>query len=102
MKNRREGPSSLIEIDLGDRIATSARITLGEGGEQIYVEEYPQRVEAKVFEIVETHPTIATISNGQAVRDLQLVTLEGTLRQEFGGEERALNELIEFRQSFTA
>jgi len=35
-----------------------------------------------VWEIVETHPTIAAIRNGEAVTDLQLVALEGTLRQE--------------------
>ena len=39
----------------------------------IIKEEYRQRVEAKVLEIVETHPTIAAIRNGEAVTDLQLV-----------------------------
>ncbi len=33
-------------------------------------EEYRQRVEAEVLEIVETHPTIAAIRNGEAVTDL--------------------------------
>jgi len=47
----------------------------------IIKEEYRQRVEAKVLEIFETHPTIAAIRNGEAVTDLQLVALEGTLRQ---------------------
>ena len=47
----------------------------------IIKEEYRQRVEAKVWEIVETHPTIAAIRNGEAVTDLQLVALERTLRQ---------------------
>ena len=47
----------------------------------IIKEEYRQRVEAKVLKIVETHPTIAAIRNGEAVTDLQLVALEGTLRQ---------------------
>jgi hypothetical protein len=47
----------------------------------IIKEEYRQRVEAKVLEIVETHPTIAAIRNGEAVTDLQLVALERTLRQ---------------------
>jgi hypothetical protein len=50
---------TFIEIDLADRIASSGYITLGEGGEQVYVEEYRQRVEAKVLEIVETHSTIS-------------------------------------------
>jgi type I restriction enzyme R subunit len=73
MKNRRERPSSFIEIDLADRMATSGYITLREGGEQVYVEEYRQRVEGKVLEIVDTHPTIEAIRNGEAVTDLQLV-----------------------------
>jgi type I restriction enzyme R subunit len=92
MKNRRQRPSSFVEIDLADRIATSGYITLGEGGEQVYVEEYRQRVEGKVLEIVETHPTIAAIRNGEAVTDLQLVALERTLRQELGGGNVQLSE----------
>jgi type I restriction enzyme R subunit len=92
MKNRRQRPSSFVEIDLADRIATSGYITLGEGGEQVYVEEYRQRVEGKVLEIVETHPTIAAIRNGEGVTDLQLVALERTLRQELGGGNVQLSE----------
>jgi len=41
----------------------------------IIKDEYRQRVEAKVLEIFETHPTIAAIGNGEAVTDLQLVAL---------------------------
>lgn len=44
-----------------------------------YIEEYRQRVEGTVLEIVETHPTIATIGNGEAVTDWQRVVLELTL-----------------------
>jgi type I restriction enzyme R subunit len=55
-------------------------------------EEHRQRLKEKVLEIVETHPTIAAIRNGEAVTDLQLVALEGTLRQELGGENVQLSE----------
>jgi type I restriction enzyme R subunit len=92
MKNRRSRPNSFVEMDLRDRIAVSGYITLGEGGEQVYIEEYRQRVEGKVSEIVETHPTIAAIRNGEAVTDLQLVALERTLRQELGGGNVQLSE----------
>ncbi len=44
------------------------------------------------MEIVETHPTIAAIRNGEAVRDLQLVALERILRQELGGGNVQLSE----------
>ncbi|MEG3901825.1 type I restriction-modification enzyme R subunit C-terminal domain-containing protein [Microcoleus sp. B4-C5] len=55
-------------------------------------EEYRQRVEAKVLEIVETHQTITAIRNGEAVTDLQLVALERTLRQELRGGNVQLSE----------
>ena len=58
----------------------------------IIKEEYRQRVEAKVLEIVENHPTIAAIRNGEAVTDLQLVALERILRQELGGPNLQLSE----------
>jgi hypothetical protein len=45
----------------------------------IIKEEYRQRLKEKVWEIVETHPTIAAIRNREAVTDLQLVALERTL-----------------------
>ncbi|WP_202950665.1 type I restriction-modification enzyme R subunit C-terminal domain-containing protein [Pseudanabaena sp. PCC 6802] len=92
MKNRREKPSSFIELDLADRIAVNGYITLSEGGEQVYVEEYRQRVEGKVMEIFETHPTIVALRNGETVTDLQLVALERVLRQELGGSNMQLTE----------
>ena len=57
----------------------------------IIKEEYRQRVEAKVFDIFETHPTIAAIRR-EAATDLQLVALERTLRQELGGGNVQLSE----------
>lgn len=45
-----------------------------------------------MLEIVETHPTIATIRNGEAMTDLQLVALEGSVRQELGGKNLQLSE----------
>ncbi|HEY9629971.1 MAG TPA: DEAD/DEAH box helicase family protein [Coleofasciculaceae cyanobacterium] len=92
MRNRREKPNAFLEIDLKDAIAISGLITLGEGGEQVYVQEYRERVERKVLELVESHPTIAAIRNGEAVNDLQLVALERTLRQELGGSNLQLTE----------
>ncbi|MGG6270158.1 type I restriction-modification enzyme R subunit C-terminal domain-containing protein [Leptolyngbya sp. AN03gr2] len=84
MKNRRERPSSFVEIDLADQIATRGFITLGDGGEQVYVEEYRQRVETKILELVVVHPTIEAIERGERVTDLQLIALERSLKQELG------------------
>lgn len=85
MKNRQSRPNSCVEIDLRDCIAVRGYITLEEGGEQVYIEEYRQHLEGKVAELVETHPPIAAICHEEAVTDLQLVALERTLRQKLGG-----------------
>jgi type I restriction enzyme R subunit len=87
MRNRREKPNAFLEIDLKDTIASSGYVTLGEGGEQVYVQEYRERVERKVLEIVENHPTITALRNGEAISDLQLVALERTLKQELGNHD---------------
>ena len=40
MKNRRERPSAFLKLDLPDFVAIRGYITIGDGGQQIYVEEY--------------------------------------------------------------
>ncbi|MBD2292011.1 DEAD/DEAH box helicase family protein [Anabaena sphaerica FACHB-251] len=92
MKNRRQRPSIFLELDLADFVATRGFITVGEGGEQVYVEEYKKRVEEKINEIVDNHPTIKAIQEGEAVTDWQLIELERTLRQGLGGGNIQLSE----------
>jgi type I restriction enzyme R subunit len=92
MKNRRQRPSIFLELDLADFVATRGFITVGEGGEQVYVEEYKKRVEEKINKIVDNHPTIKAIQEGEAVTDWQLIELERTLRQGLGGGNIQLSE----------
>jgi len=84
MKYKREQQSAFVVLDLPDFIETRGYITLSDGGERIFVQEYRERVERKILEIVETHPTIEAIRKGQAVSDQQLIELESTLRKELG------------------
>lgn len=81
MKNRREKENLFIQLDLPDYIATRGYITLSEGGEHIYVEQYRERVEQKVYGILENHPTVLAIRRGEAVSDEQLIELERILRK---------------------
>jgi len=81
MKNRREKENLFITLDLPDYIATRGYITLSEGGERLFVEEYRERVEQKVNSLVETHPTVLAIRRGEAVSDEQLIALEKVLRE---------------------
>jgi len=87
MRNRRDRPSAFLSIDLPDFIATRGLISIGEGGEQIHVTEYKRRIENRIREIVENHPTIAAILNGVEVTELQLVALEKTLHEELSAPE---------------
>ena len=84
MRYRREQPDTFLKLDLPDFIETRGYITIKDGDEKVYVKEYRARVERKILEIVETHPTIAAIRQGQEVSDEQLIALERTLRLELG------------------
>lgn len=85
MKYRREEVNTLLELDLRDVIDSRGYITLTEGGERIYVKEYKARVESRILEVVETHPTIKAMREGREVTDDELVALERTLRAQLGG-----------------
>src|SRR5438876_830900 len=82
MRNRRDRPSSFLASDLPDFIATRGLISIGDAGEQIHVTEYKRRIENRIREIVENHPTIDAIRRGVDVTELQLVALEKTLHEE--------------------
>ena len=81
MRFRRDKENIFRVLDLPDFIATRGYITLSEGGEHIYVQEYKDRVERRVMEIVDDHPTVAAIRSGGEVSNEQLIELERTLRK---------------------
>jgi type I restriction enzyme R subunit len=92
MKNRREKPNAFITLDLPDFIEMRGYILLKGGSERVYVEEYKRRVDERILELVETHPTIEAISRGAQVTDSQLIDLERTLRRTLGGGDIELSE----------
>ncbi len=92
MKNRRAKPSDFLELDLPDLIDTRGYILLYGGSQPVYVEEYRQRVEQRILDLVASHPTIEAIDHGDPVTDLQLIELERTLRQELGSGDVELSE----------
>ena len=92
MKNRRERPNSFITLDLPDFIELRGYILLKGGSERIYVEEYKKRVEERVAQLVETHPTIAAIARGENIGDERLIELERTLRLKLSNDDLELSE----------
>lgn len=93
MRNRRNRQNTFIKIDLPDFIDTRGLISIGEGGEQIYVEEYRKRVEQKVLSIIEKHPAIEAIRQGKEVSEEDLISLERTLHEELSGGDIQLTEM---------
>jgi type I restriction enzyme R subunit len=91
MKNRRDRPNAFLKIDLPDFIASHGYISVGEGGQQILIEEYKRRVDARVLEIVEKHPALAALREGREVSDEQLIDLERTLHRELGRDDIQLS-----------
>lgn len=81
MRLKRDRENVFQILDLADFIATRGYITLTEGSERIYVQEYRDRVERRVTEIVDEHPTVVAIRRGETVSDEQLIELERTLRK---------------------
>lgn len=92
MKYRRDQPSAFLELDLADSIEDRGYVVLQAGNERIYVREYRERVERKILEIAENHPTIQAIRQGQELSDRQLIALERTLREELGGGDVELSK----------
>jgi type I restriction enzyme, R subunit len=91
MKNRRNRPSAFLNIDLPDFINTRGYISVGEGGQQVLIEEYKQRVDRRVLDIVASHPALAALRAGQDATDVQFVDLERTLHIELGRDDIQLD-----------
>ncbi|MEI7989449.1 MAG: DEAD/DEAH box helicase family protein [Chloroflexota bacterium] len=81
MKNKRR-LDSFLTLDLADQIALSGYIMLTRSGEKVYVKEYRQRVEQRIFALVEDHPALQAIGRGEAVDERLLLELERTLQHE--------------------
>lgn len=91
MKNRRDRPSAFLKIDLPDFIQTRGYISVGQDGHQVLIDEYKQRVDRRVLEIVESHPALTALREGREVTDEQLVDLERTLQRELGRDDIQLS-----------
>jgi type I restriction enzyme, R subunit len=92
MKYRRDRPSLVIELGLDDIIDSRRWIILRKGSEKVYVEEYRKRVEAKIEQIADAHPTIKKLREGLTVGMEDLVRLEETLEAELGTDELSLDD----------
>ncbi len=91
MKNRRNRQSAFLKIDLPDFIESRGYISVGDGGQQMLIEEYKRRVDQRVLEVVERHPALAALRQGREMTDDELIDLERTLHQELGKDDIQLS-----------
>jgi type I restriction enzyme R subunit len=91
MKNRRNRQSAFLKIDLPDFIESRGYISVGDGGQQMLIEEYKRRVDQRVLEVVERHPALAALRQGREMTDEELIDLERTLHQELGRDDIQLS-----------
>lgn len=91
MKNRRNRPSAFLKIDLPDFIESRGYISVGDGGQQMLIEEYKRRVDQRVLEVVERHPALAALRQGREMTDDELIDLERTLHHELGRDDIQLS-----------
>lgn len=91
MKNRRNRPSAFLKIDLPDFIESRGYISVGDGGQQMLIEEYKRRVDQRVLEVVERHPALAALRQGREMTDDELIDLERTLHHELGKDDIQLS-----------
>lgn len=92
MKYRNPNPSRVIELGLDDIIESRKWVILKNGTQRLYVEEYKKRVEARIEQLANAHPTIQKLQQREPVSTDDLVRLEHTLETELSSEEISLDE----------
>lgn len=92
MKYRRDKPSLVIELGLDDIIESRKWVVVRKDSQKIYVEEYRKKVEDKILEITDKHPTISKLKAGEKVEVDDLINLEATLETELGTDEISLDD----------
>lgn len=92
MKYKREQPPLIIELGLDDVIESRKWVIVNKGGQKLMVDEYKAKVEAKVKELTDKHPTIKKLLNKESVTLDDLIELERTLETELLSDEITLTE----------
>jgi type I restriction enzyme R subunit len=92
MKFKREKLSIVIELGLDDIIESRKWVVVRKDSQKIYVDEYRKKVEEKIIEITDKHPTINKLKAGEKVEVNDLINLEATLETELGTDEISLDD----------
>lgn len=92
MKYRREKRTEPFELGLDDIIESRKWVIVNKGGQKLMVEEYKQKVESRIQQLAQQHPTIQRLLKGETVNLQDLLALEQTLETELLSDELVLTE----------
>lgn len=92
MKYKRERRPLVIELGLDDVIESRKWVIVNKGGQKLMVEEYKQKVETRIQQLAEEHPTVQKLLRKEPVTLNDLVDLEHTLETELMNDELTLTE----------
>jgi type I restriction enzyme R subunit len=92
MRYKRERKTEPFELGLDDVIEARKWVIVKKGSYKLMVEEYKKRVEEKVEQLAQQHPTIVKLKEGKQVSWEELAHLEETLETELCNEELNLDE----------
>lgn len=101
MRKRRKSQSSILKLDLADRVHRRGYVLLGKSGEEVYIDRYRELVEKRVVDLVTNHPAIQAVQSGETLTDEQLIALERTLHQELSESDLELTRQM-LRQAYGA
>lgn len=81
MKYRRSTPSTVVELNLPDTIASRHWIIYGPTGEGAFAESYREQIEALVRTLADQLPALAKLKRGESLTDEDLETISRALNQ---------------------
>lgn len=81
MKYRRSNPSTVVELDLPDAIASRSWIIYGPTGEGAFAESYREQVEAIVKRLADELPALAKLKKGEILTNQELTDIAETLNK---------------------
>ena len=79
MKYKKPEPQKPIIIDIGDMIQKREFITYGIDGTLVHVKEFREKIEKRIKELANEHPTIQKILNSEVITEEDIEALEETL-----------------------
>ena len=79
MRYKKPEPQNPIIIDIDDFIQKREYPTFGINGKQVHVEEFREKIEKRIKDMAEEHPTILKILNDEVISEEDIEALEETL-----------------------